>query len=281
MGREFRQPGTVALVGAGPGDPELLTIRAWRRLQQADVVLHDQLVSEQILAMCPAHAERIDVGKTPGGRSMSQDEINEHIVQHAQRGGRVVRLKGGDPFVFGRGLEEALYAAEHGIEAEVVPGITSSVAGPAAAMVPVTHRGVATCFSVVTASGANDDDTPLESRWAALARAGGTLVFLMGVRKAERIVSVLLEAGQSPDRPACVIESAWTAEQRVLRTTLCELAQAIRQHNIRNPAVIVVGEVVDVGAALAATGRIGADVADAESAIHEHTKSAGSIEGGP
>lgn len=277
----MRPTRTVALVGAGPGDPELLTIRACRRLQEAEVVLHDQLVSDEILGLCPESAERIDVGKTPGGRSMSQDEINEHIVFHAQRGRRVVRLKGGDPFVFGRGLEEALYAAEHGIEAEVVPGVSSAVAGPAAAMVPVTHRGVATCFSVVTASGADDDDTPLESRWAALARAGGTLVFLMGVRKAERIVSVLLEAGQRADRPACVIESAWTPEQRVLRTTLCELAQAIRQHNIRNPAVIVVGEVVDVGAALAAAGRIHTQPHGEAAGHNVSTPSAGSIEGGP
>lgn len=236
----------VALVGAGPGDPELLTLRAFRALQNAEVVLHDNLVSDAILELCAASAERIDVGKIPGARSTAQDVINALIVEHARRGKRVVRLKGGDPLVFGRGLEEALFVSAAGFGVEIVPGISSAVAAPTAALVPVTHRGVATSFSVVTASGADESGAPLESQWAALARAGGTLVFLMGVARAERITSVLLEAGLPADRPCAVIESAYTNEQRTMRTSLGELAQDIRRHGVRNPAVIVVGDVVAV-----------------------------------
>jgi uroporphyrin-III C-methyltransferase len=243
LSRAFPQ---VCLVGAGPGDPELLTLRAFRALQQAEVVLHDNLVSDAILDLCPVHCERVDVGKIPGARSTAQDVTNSLIVEHARRGKRVVRLKGGDPLVFGRGLEEALHVTAAGFGIEIVPGISSAVAGPTAALVPVTHRGVATSFSVITASGADETGSPLESQWSALARAGGTLVFLMGVARAERITSVLLEAGLPADRPCAVIESAYTAGQRTTRTSLGELAQDIRRNGVRNPAVIVVGDVVAI-----------------------------------
>jgi uroporphyrin-III C-methyltransferase/precorrin-2 dehydrogenase/sirohydrochlorin ferrochelatase len=247
----WRDGTTVALVGAGPGDPELLTLRAARLLAAADVVLYDHLVGDGILDLCAEGAERIDVGKIPGGRTVAQEATNALLLEHARRGRRVVRLKGGDPFVFGRGGEEVEYLARAGIACEVVPGISSALAAPAAAGIPVTHRGVATHFSVVTASGAASDDAALEARWAALAGAGGTLVFLMGVARAERIQRVLIEAGRAASTPCAVVQEACTPRQRAVKTTLGELASCVVEAGIRNPAVIVVGEVVDVSVLLA------------------------------
>jgi uroporphyrin-III C-methyltransferase len=226
---------SVALVGAGPGDPELLTLKAARLLSTAEVVVHDALVGDGVLAMIPDTAERIDVGKRPG-RPTPQEMISALLVELGGQGKRVVRLKGGDPFVFGRGGEEALALALAGIPFEIVPGITSSVAAPAAAGIPVTHRGVAAAFTVVTGhrrAGEPDVD------WRSLARVGGTIVILMGVSQRATIAAELMAGGLDPSTPVAAIESATTDAQVVGRWALGQLAAA----DVRSPAVIVVGAV--------------------------------------
>jgi uroporphyrin-III C-methyltransferase len=226
---------SVALVGAGPGDPELLTLKAARLLSIAEVVVHDALVGDGVLAMIPDTAERIDVGKRPG-RPTPQEMISALLVELGGQGKRVVRLKGGDPFVFGRGGEEALALALAGIPFEIVPGITSSVAAPAAAGIPVTHRGVAAAFTVVTGhrrAGEPDVD------WRSLARVGGTIVILMGVSQRATIAAELMAGGLDPSTPVAAIESATTDAQVVGRWALGQLAAA----DVRSPAVIVVGAV--------------------------------------
>lgn len=235
--------GRVWLVGAGPGDPELLTVRALRVLQQAQVVLHDALISAPILALVPATALCLDVGKVGGGPSTSQAEINALLLVHAQAGRRVVRLKGGDPFVFGRGFEEVIALQEAGVPVEVVPGITSAVAVPAAAGIPVTHRGAATHVTFLTATGAGDDDA-LRTQWGHLSQAGGTLVFLMGLRRLEAIATTLVGAGASPERPAAVVSKGTTPDQRVVVGTLATIAALVDAAGLPSPALLVVGEVV-------------------------------------
>ena len=226
---------TVALVGAGPGDPDLLTMKAARLLANADVVVHDALVGDGVLALIPASAERIDVGKRPG-RPTPQEMISALLVELGRQGKRVVRLKGGDPFVFGRGGEEAAALAEAGVAFEVVPGITSSVAAPAAAGIPVTHRGVSAAFTVVTGHrrpGEPDVD------WRSLAAVGGTIVVLMGVAQRAGIATELIAGGLSPATPVAAIQSATTDAQLVDRCTLGELGDI----DVRSPAVIVIGAV--------------------------------------
>ena len=226
---------TVALVGAGPGDPDLLTLKAARLLAEAEVVVHDALVGDGILALIPARAERIDVGKRPG-RPTPQELISALLVELGRQGKRVVRLKGGDPFVFGRGGEEAAALAEAGVRFEVVPGITSSVAAPEVAGIPVTHRGVSAAFTVVTGhrrAGEPDVD------WRSLARVGGTVVVLMGVSQRATIASELIAGGLDPSTPVAAIESATTDAQVVGRWTLSDLPTA----DVRSPAVIVIGAV--------------------------------------
>ena len=230
---------TVALVGAGPGDPELLTIRALRLLERADVVVHDALVGDGVLDLVPASAERIDVGKRVG-RPVAQEMISALLVELGRQGKRVVRLKGGDPFVFGRGGEEALALREAGVEVEVVPGITSSVAAPAAAGIPVTHRGVAASFTVVTGHrrpGEPDVD------WRSLAQlshnSGGTIVILMGVTHRASIADALIDGGLPPDTPTAAVRRATTGDQTVARCRLDELGAA----PVESPATIVVGAV--------------------------------------
>lgn len=241
-----QQPGTVALVGAGPGDPDLLTQRAVRRLADADVVFHDHLVDPRILALA-TRAERVYVGKIGGGRATAQRAIHELLLAAALDGQRVVRLKGGDPFVFGRGGEEALFLQQHGVPVEHVPGISSALAAPAAAGVPVTHRGVAAHVSIVTAVGDPSRGDGLEPTWVALARTGGTVVFLMGLARLERIVSALLEGGIPASRPAAVVSAAHTPQQRVVRAALGQLAAATRDAGLRAPATVVVGDVAALG----------------------------------
>ncbi|HEY2594646.1 MAG TPA: uroporphyrinogen-III C-methyltransferase, partial [Chloroflexota bacterium] len=228
-------PGLVSLVGAGPGAPDLLTLRAVERLRAADVVVHDRLVSDAVLEYAAPSAERIDVGKRPGGKGASQTDINTLLVGLAQQGRRVVRLKGGDPFVFGRGGEEALALAQAGVEFEVVPGISSALASPAAAGVPVTHRGLSASVTVVNGHDAEQHD------WAALARGGGTLVFLMAVEHLEGIVERLLAYGRSPSEPTALIEWATLPRQRVLAAPLDEVAVQARLAEFEPPAVLVVG----------------------------------------
>ncbi len=228
---------TVHLVGAGPGDPDLLTVRAVRLLQEADVVVSDRLVSAAVLALVNPGAEIVPVGKDPGGTSTSQHEINRVLVDRGRRHRVVVRLKGGDPFVFGRGGEEAEALVAAGVDVAVVPGISSAVAGPAAAGIPVTHRGVSSAFTVVTAH--QDPATDTELNWDALARLGTTLVILMGAARAGAIRRRLVAAGRPPSTPVAVITAATTPRQRVTRLTLGELGEA----PVANPSVIVVGEV--------------------------------------
>ena len=223
----------VSLVGAGPGDPDLLTVRAARVLAAADVVVHDALVGSGVLDLVPAGAELIDVGKRPG-RPIPQASINDLLVQLGRQGSRVVRLKGGDPFVFGRGGEEAQALLDAGVAFEIVPGVTSAVAAPAAAGIPVTHRGVSAAFTVVTGhrrAGEPDVD------WQALARVGGTVVVLMGVTQRGEIAAELMAGGLAPDTPVAAVHRATTDHQRTTRGRLDALAQM----PVDSPAVLVIG----------------------------------------
>ncbi|MEM7091970.1 MAG: uroporphyrinogen-III C-methyltransferase [Actinomycetota bacterium] len=228
---------TVHLVGAGPGDPELLTRKAERLLSEADVVVHDRLVGAEILALAAPWAELIDVGKDPNGRRTSQERINEILLERGRHHATVVRLKGGDPFVFGRGGEEAVALRDAGIDVAVVPGVTSAIAGPALAGVPVTHRGASSAFTVVTA---HEDPTKTDAlNWHALAELGTTLVILMGARRAEKIRTRLLEAGMRGDMPVAIVTEATTPNQRTRFLELDELGI----EPVANPSVIVVGAV--------------------------------------
>ncbi len=230
---------TVHLVGAGPGDPELLTLRAARLIGRADVLVYDRLVAPEILAMAAPWAEMIDVGKNPNGHSTTQDEINEILVSRGDVHDLVVRLKGGDPFVFGRGGEEAAALNEAGIEWTVVPGITSAIAGPSAAGVPVTHRSVSSAFTVVTAHQDPTKDATLD--WEALARLGTTLIVLMGAARARQIRDRLVGHGMSADTPVAIVTSATTPQQSTVRMSLHLLGETA----VSNPSIIVIGAVAD------------------------------------
>jgi len=235
--------GKVWLVGAGPGDPGLVTVRAIEALSQADVVVYDRLANEELLDHAPAGALRIFAGKEPRRHALSQEEINAVLVEHALAGRNVVRLKGGDPFVFGRGGEEAEALATAGVPYEVIPGVSSAIAGPAYAGIPVTHREVASSFAVVTG---HEDPTRPESRidWEALARGPDTLVILMGIGNLAEIASRLLAGGRPATTPAAIIEQATTPRQRTLVATLGTLARVAEEQHAVAPAVVVVGEVV-------------------------------------
>jgi uroporphyrin-III C-methyltransferase len=228
---------TVHLVGAGPGDPDLLTMRAVSLLARADVIVHDRLVDGRVLASAAPWAELVDVGKTPGSRRNGQDEINTILVDRGRRFETVVRLKGGDPFVFGRGGEEAEHLRAHGIAVEVVPGISSSIAGPAAAGIPVTLRGVSSGVTIVTAHQDPANDRLLD--WSALAVAGTTLVVLMGAARARSIAERLVAGGMRPDMPVAIVTSATCDDQCIQRLTLDRLGA----EPVTNPSVIVIGEV--------------------------------------
>ncbi|MFG2225658.1 uroporphyrinogen-III C-methyltransferase [Streptomyces sp. NPDC048644] len=235
----------VALVGGGPGDPDLITVRGRRLLAEADVVIADRLGPRDLLAELPPHVEIIDAAKIPYGRFMAQEAINHALIEHAKAGKAVVRLKGGDPFVFGRGMEEAQALAEAGIPCTVVPGISSTISVPGAAGIPVTHRGVAHEFTVVSGHVAPDDARSLVD-WPALAKLRGTLVVLMGVENSGAIAAKLIEHGRPADTPAAVIQEGTTAAQRRVDATLATLGETVRAEGVRPPAVIVVGDVVAV-----------------------------------
>jgi uroporphyrin-III C-methyltransferase len=232
--------GIVYLVGAGPGDPELITVKGLRCLQRADVVVYDRLASPDLLDEAPARARRVYAGKSPGREALRQEEIEALLVRHARAGRVVVRLKGGDPFVFGRGGEEALACAAAGIPCEVVPGVSSAVAAPASAGIPLTHRGVASGFAVVTGHCLGEDRVD----WAALARIE-TLVVLMGASRLTEIARLLLEKGRRREDPVAVIERATLPGSRVWTGTLEEMAEG-ESLEIDSPATLVVGEVVRV-----------------------------------
>jgi uroporphyrin-III C-methyltransferase len=225
----------ISLVGAGPGDPELLTVRALRRLQAADVVVHDALVGTGVLALARPGAELIDVGKRPGA-PVPQELINELLIQLARSGRNIVRLKGGDPFVFGRGGEEALALIGAGLDFEVVPGVSSVIAAPAAAGIPVTHRGVSASFTVVTGHRQRGEAAV---NWQALAQVGGTIVVLMGVAQRAAIATALIEGGLPARTPVAAIRHATSAKQHIVRCALSELADAA----VESPATIVIGAV--------------------------------------
>ncbi len=239
--------GRVILVGAGPGDPELITLKGLRALQQAHVVLYDRLAHPALLAHAPAQAVRIDVGKAPGkGGTPKQEQINALLIAHAQQGKTVVRLKGGDPFVFGRGGEEMLALRAAGIAVEVIPGISSAIAAPEAAHIPLTHRHVSAAFGVFAAhSAADGDGSGIDWRAAALMP---TAVFLMGVETLPVIVAQLMAHGRPPATPAAVIERGTLPEQRVIVATLGTILALCA--DVRPPAVVVVGDVVDLRSSL-------------------------------
>ena len=233
--------GNVILVGAGPGDPGLLTQRGREALSQAEVVVYDRLVSPAILALVPEKARKIDVGKEASHHKVPQEEINQILLREAQAGRRVVRLKGGDPFLFGRGGEELELLAEAGLPFEVVPGVTSALSVPAYAGIPVTHRDFCSSLHIIT--GHAKAGAKLTIDFEALKRTGGTLVFLMGVSALPAICRGLLEAGMAPQMPAAVIERGTTPRQRKLISTLEALPQAAEEAKVESPAIIVVGKV--------------------------------------
>ena len=240
VGADSEDVGTVYLVGSGPGDPDLLTVQARRLLEEADVVLHDKLPGPALDLVPDDRAE--DVGKRAGGDRTPQEYTNDRLVELARDGKQVVRLKGGDPFVFGRGGEEAEHLAEHAVPFEVVPGVTAGVAGPAVAGIPVTHREHASSVSFVTG---HEDPDKAESAvdWAALAATGGTIVVYMGLGKLPQYAAALREAGMDPDTPVALVERATWPDQQVAVGTLASIVDERDRVGIEPPAVTVIGEV--------------------------------------
>jgi uroporphyrin-III C-methyltransferase/precorrin-2 dehydrogenase/sirohydrochlorin ferrochelatase len=239
------KPVGVALVGGGPGDPGLITVRGRRLLGQADVVVTDRLAPRELLDELGSDVEIIDAAKIPYGRSVTQEHINEALVEHARAGRFVVRLKGGDPFVFGRGAEEVLHCVRAGIPVTVVPGITSAIAVPSAAGIPVTHRAVAQEFHVVSAHVAPGHPASTVD-WEGLGRAHGTLVLLMAVERIGLIADTLMRYGRSPDTPVAVIQDGTLQSQRAVHASLATVADEMTASGVRPPAIVVIGDVVQV-----------------------------------
>ncbi|MDM8012199.1 MAG: uroporphyrinogen-III C-methyltransferase [Parasphingorhabdus sp.] len=235
--------GRVYLVGAGPGDPELLTLKAARLLESADVIVHDGLVSQEILDLASSSARLVSVAKKRSLHSVPQDQINQILVSEAAKGHLVVRLKGGDPFIFGRGGEEADDCKAAGVDVEIVPGISAALGCAAQARMPLTHRDASSAVSFVAGQckGLSDQN------WSGLAGKGRTLVIYMGVANAEAIVEKLIADGASPDLPVAVLENGTRSDFRALRTLLTDLGDLVRRENVRSPALLVVGEVARYG----------------------------------
>ena len=242
-------PGKVYLVGAGPGDPKLLTVKAAELLKEADVVIYDRLVGEEIIGLAPEKAEKIYVGKRTGKHEISQDKITKLIIEKAKLGGKVVRLKGGDPFVFGRGGEEAEALVENGIEFEVVPGVSSAIAAPMYAGIPLTHRDYAASVAIITGHRAVDAEKTVE--WAKIANAVDTMIILMGMESLEAIIQKLLEGGLNPETPAAIIESGTLKNQKTLIGKIGTIAKEAKEKQFNPPSVIVIGEVANLGRKLA------------------------------
>ena len=241
--------GKVYLVGAGPGDPKLLTVKAVELLKEADVVIYDRLVGESILDLAPEKAEKIYVGKRTGKHEVPQDMITELIIEKAQTGVKVVRLKGGDPFVFGRGGEEAEALVEKGIEFEVVPGVSSAVAAPMYAGIPLTHRDYAASVAIITGHRSGEAEHVID--WAKIAGSVDTMVILMGVESLQAIAKKLVDGGLNTDTPTAVIESGTLKQQRTIIGKIGTIAKVAEEKRVKPPAVIVIGEVVNLGRKLA------------------------------
>ncbi len=233
--------GTVYVVGAGPGHPDLLTLKAAALLKIADVIVYDRLIQPEVLDLAAPSAERIFMGKQLGGAESQQDDIHAVLLQKAREGKTVVRLKGGDPFMFGRGGEEVEFLAEHGVPFEVVPGVSSALAAPLRAGIPVTQRGVASSVAFVTGHEVNDETTRLD--WTALARMH-TLVFMMAVNNVRRIAARLIDHGRLASTPVAIIKSAYWDDERIITSTLDAIADEVERVGIQPPATLVVGDVV-------------------------------------
>ena len=242
--------GKVYLVGAGPGDPGLLTVKAVEVIRVAEVLIYDRLgVSDEVLAMAPVEAERVFVGKRTGLHEVPQDQITSLIVKKAKEGKSVVRLKGGDPFIFGRGGEEVEALVAEGITFEVIPGISSSVAAPMYAGIPLTHRDYAASVAIITGHRAGDADKPVD--WVKIANAVDTMVILMGVESLEGIVDKMLKGGISPDKSVAMVESGTLPQQRTIIATLGTIIDKSKKNNFKPPSIILIGEVAELGRKLA------------------------------
>jgi len=240
-----KMKGKVYIVGAGPGDPGLLTLKALDLIRGADVVLYDRLVSEQILSMIPSNVEKQYVGRNVGDDYTHQNETNQLMLKHAKEGKSIVRLKGGDPFVFGRGGEEAEFLKENGIDFEIVPGLSSAIASPAYAGIPLTHRSLSSSVAIVTGHEDAQKDEPVV-KWKELANAVDTIVILMGMERLEQIVNELLSGGASKDTEVAIIESGTTQRQKVLLGSLANIVGKVKGSSIRPPAIIVIGKVASL-----------------------------------
>ena len=234
--------GKVYICGAGPGDPKLITLRAMELLKTCDVVLYDRLVGKEIITQVPAGTEKVYVGRTVGEPATHQDRTNVLMVKYAKKGKNVMRLKGGDPFIFGRGAEEAEYLIKHRIEFEIVPGITSAIASPAYAGIPLTHRRYSSSVAIVTGHEDAEKDEPVV-RWDKLAGAVDTIVVMMGLGQVDQISRDLLNAGMKKDTKAAIVASGTTDEQSILRGTLGTIARIAKKADVKPPAVIVIGKV--------------------------------------
>lgn len=237
----MQKPGTVYLIGAGPGDPDLLTVKALRYLQKADVVVYDRLVSDEIMALVPEDAKLVAVGKAPKQHIVPQDQINELLVEYARSTNIVVRLKGGDPFIFGRGSEEAQRLVEAGVPFKVIPGITAAQGCATSLHVPLTHRGLATGVRYVTGHCRND--VPLDLNWSSLADEETTLVVYMGLAAIEEISRELIAHGMRADMPVLAISKGTTRDERHILADLRSVHQVAKQQNLRAPTLFIIGEV--------------------------------------
>jgi uroporphyrin-III C-methyltransferase len=234
--------GKVFICGAGPGDPNLMTIRAVELLKTCDVILYDRLVGKEIIDQIPAKAKKVYVGRTVGDPTTHQQRTNELMVKYAKAGKSVLRLKGGDPFIFGRGAEEAEYLIGHGIKFDLVPGITSAIASPAYAGIPLTHRRYSSSVAIVTGHEGEEKDE-MVVRWDRLAGAVDTIVILMGIGKLDQISKELVKAGMKKSTPVAIVASGTTEKQRVLRATIGDIAGIAKKADLRPPAVVVIGKV--------------------------------------
>lgn len=236
--------GKVTLVGAGPGDRDLLTVKGWKALKEADVIFYDRLLGEGLFEFFPDQAERVDVGKNVARHPVPQEEINQELLKQAMDGKKVVRLKGGDPYIFGRGFEELQLLQQYGVDFEVIPGVTSFIGASSYSGIPITHRGVVSSFHVFTGHGKGGE--PIHFDFDAIAKMGGTLIFMMSLANAQKIADGLLGAGVAESMPSAIIENATVPTQRAFRTVLNKLTETIQKHEIHSPAIILIGDVCGV-----------------------------------